>query len=166
MAITSGMKGHDMRCKALVLVLAAAVMVAGCGGGDDSSKSGKGGTGDQKAGAGKTGTPTTTAPAPATAAVKRADGDVREPAVAGAWYPANSRDLLATVDGYLASTAAGVSGKVRGLIVPHAGYQFSGLTAAVAYKQIMGQSFNTVIVMGPSHTAAYEGVSTDDSGKG
>ena len=41
--------------------------------------------------------------------------------------------------------------------VPHAGYRYSGPTAAVAYKQVAGREIRTVIVMAPSHYADFQG---------
>ena len=40
---------------------------------------------------------------------------------------------------------------------PHAGYKFSGKTAAIGYKQLAGRKFRTVIVLGPSHTRRFDG---------
>ena len=42
-------------------------------------------------------------------------------------------------------------GKLIGLIAPHAGYVYSGHVAGYAYKQLMGHSFDTVVLVGLSH---------------
>ncbi len=82
---------------------------------------------------------------------------VREAAVAGLFYPGQEKDLAREVDRLLAAAKpAGIKG-LRGLVAPHAGYRFSGPTAAVAYKQLEGRPIRTVMVMGPSHYAAFEG---------
>ena len=130
--------------KRMTLWVILAVGLAGCGGGDDADANKPGG---------KKGETPTTGP------VRRADGKVREPAVAGLWYPNDGQGLARTVNMLLSATAAGVPGKVRAMICPHAGYRFSGLTAAVAYKQLMGQDVRTVIVLAPSHTATFPGAS-------
>jgi AmmeMemoRadiSam system protein B/AmmeMemoRadiSam system protein A len=52
---------------------------------------------------------------------------------------------------------------LRALIVPHAGYRFSGATAAAAYKLVVGHDFQNVIVMGPSHYAAFKGAALPDA---
>lgn len=54
------------------------------------------------------------------------------------------------------------SGQLVALISPHAGYQYSGLVAAHAYKLLEGRSFDTVVIVAPSHHAAFEGVSVYD----
>jgi hypothetical protein len=51
------------------------------------------------------------------------------------------------------------------LIVPHAGYVYSGQVAASAYKQIQGMHFDTVVLMGVSHRSAIRGASVYQSGK-
>lgn len=87
---------------------------------------------------------------------------VREPAVAGSWYPDDREDLAAMVDGFLAKADAEVpagAGPVRALISPHAGYRFSGPTAAFGYKLLRGQDVKRVIVLGPSHRATFRGLS-------
>ena len=43
------------------------------------------------------------------------------------------------------------------MVCPHAGYEFSALIAAIGYKQLAGRDFSTVILLGPSHYAAFEG---------
>jgi len=90
---------------------------------------------------------------------KADNADVREAVVAGLFYPDDPKKLAQTVDGLLAEAKDRSPGKVRALVCPHAGYEFSGKTAAIAYKQIAGRAFETVIVLGPSHTAAFQGAS-------
>ena len=46
---------------------------------------------------------------------------------------------------------------MKGLVCPHAGYEFSGQTAAIAYKLLAGRDVQTVVVMGPSHYAYLQG---------
>jgi len=82
---------------------------------------------------------------------------VREAAVAGLFYPGQEKDLAREVDRLLAAAKpAGIKG-LRGLVAPHAGYEFSGPTAAIAYKQLEGRPIRTVVVMSPSHYALFEG---------
>lgn len=83
----------------------------------------------------------------------------RVPAVAGQFYPASATELRSTLAD-LFSRAGRPQGKdpVEALIVPHAGYIFSGQVAASGFVQIdPGRSFDNVFVIGVSHTAAYEG---------
>jgi len=95
--------------------------------------------------------------APATAA-----GQGVKPAVfAGQFYPGDPARLAAEIDGYLAAAApAGPpSGNIIGLIAPHAGYVYSGRTAASAYALVRGRAIDTVVIVGPSHRIAFEGLS-------
>jgi len=55
-------------------------------------------------------------------------------------------------------------GEIVGLISPHAGYVYSGKIAAHAYKLIRGNSYDAVIVVGPSHRVAFHGVSVFSGG--
>jgi AmmeMemoRadiSam system protein B len=50
-------------------------------------------------------------------------------------------------------------GKLLAIIAPHAGYQYSGLTAAYAYKLLQGLSFDLVVVVSPSHREYFNGIS-------
>ncbi len=83
---------------------------------------------------------------------------VRPPAVSGSFYPADSEELTETVDRLLqAAPIHPVSGQLIGVVVPHAGYQYSGAVAAAAFKQLQGKSFRTVILVGPSHRHRFDG---------
>jgi len=77
---------------------------------------------------------------------------VREPAVAGQFYPADPAELGRTIDTCLAAARPEVPpGELKALICPHAGYPYSGPVAAFAYRLLAGRSYDTVVVMGPSH---------------
>lgn len=84
---------------------------------------------------------------------------VRPAAFAGGFYPEDPAVLAAEVDGLLAAAApaAAPAGRTIGLIVPHAGYVYSGRTAAAAYAFVRGQKIDTVVIVGPSHRVAFEG---------
>ena len=84
---------------------------------------------------------------------------VREPAAAGSFYPGDEGPLNAIVESLIASVRPQpVEGLPRVLIVPHAGYTYSGQTAAYAYKTVKGQEYDTVVLVGPSHHVHLEGV--------
>jgi AmmeMemoRadiSam system protein B/AmmeMemoRadiSam system protein A len=86
--------------------------------------------------------------------------EIREPAVAGAFYPEKPDVLSQDVKRYLENVKKErVEGEIIALISPHAGYMYSGQVAASAYKLIEGKTFDTVIVVGPSHQALFKGVS-------
>jgi len=89
-----------------------------------------------------------------------ASGKVREPAVAGAFYPGTEEALRAAVTAMLEKAEPPVvDGKVLALISPHAGYMYSGAVAAEAYKLIAGKSFDAVVVVAPSHHVFFSGSS-------
>ena len=78
----------------------------------------------------------------------------REPAVAGQFYPADAKTLAATVDAMLADVEpAAIAGRVVGIQVPHAGYPYSGPTAASAFRLLEGMDSVTVVMFGTSHRA-------------
>jgi AmmeMemoRadiSam system protein B len=52
-----------------------------------------------------------------------------------------------------------VNGKIHALISPHAGYMYSGSTAARAYKILRGHQYECVIAIGPSHREYFDGIS-------
>lgn len=77
---------------------------------------------------------------------------------AGSWYSNNKQQLQAELDRYLSQvTEFNLQRKLKVLIGPHAGFSYSGPTAAWAYKNIDPNSFRTVFVLGPSHHAYFRG---------
>jgi len=77
--------------------------------------------------------------------------EIRRPAVSGAFYPADPEELKQLIQKYLSEAESKVSGKIRGLVAPHAGYIFSGKTAAYPYKLLSEKQYDTVIILGPNH---------------
>ena len=77
---------------------------------------------------------------------------VRESAIAGTWYPGSEPALRQTVEGYLAAVKpTQAPGKVVALVSPHAGYAYSGPTAAHAFAQVRGADYARVVLIGPLH---------------
>jgi len=70
--------------------------------------------------------------------------------VAGTWYPDQADELAASVDGYLAGVKR-LDGSPLGLIVPHAGYRYSGAIAAAGFKQLSGAQIHTAVVIAADH---------------
>lgn len=96
---------------------------------------------------------------------ERNQGGTRKPAVAGAFYPGSASALKADINDYLANVEkTPIDGKIIAIIVPHAGYMYSGQVAAYAYKQIEGMSFDSVIMLGVSHRVPFSGVNILKSG--
>jgi MEMO1 family protein len=94
------------------------------------------------------------------AACCRAADTIKQPNVAGSFYPDQAAALSDIIDGYLKKAdPAPVQGDIFALVSPHAGYQFSGPTAAYGYKLILGREYKTVVVIGPSHSQGFPGVS-------
>lgn len=77
---------------------------------------------------------------------------VRKPGYAGMFYPADKIELKEMVDGFLKDvTPRHIKGRVSVIIVPHAGYIYSGPVAAHGYKLIKEISPKRIILLGPSH---------------
>ncbi|MGV8040499.1 MAG: AmmeMemoRadiSam system protein B [Thermoanaerobaculaceae bacterium] len=83
-------------------------------------------------------------------------GEVRPPAVAGGFYTASAAELRAEVQRYLAAGPAAAQAPVA-VIVPHAGYVYSGATAGKAFAALRGTKASRVILLGPSHRAGFGG---------
>ena len=89
---------------------------------------------------------------------------VMGPVVAGSFYPADADVLRANIRRLLmtAQTGEGAAeepiGTLRGLIVPHAGYIYSGPVAASAYALLDEGSFRNVVLIGPSHFDWFPGM--------
>ena len=90
---------------------------------------------------------------------------IREPAVSGTFYPSNPDVLRSDIDGYLSKVPdEKFPGNISGLISPHAGYMYSGQTAAYGYKALLGAHYDTVIVVAPSHQSFFLGTAVYDKG--
>jgi AmmeMemoRadiSam system protein B len=88
---------------------------------------------------------------------------IRQPAVAGRFYPAEPEQLRAEVQGYLAAADAPAPGqRLRAVIAPHAGYIYSGPVAGYSYRQLDSLDRNRrwqVFLLGPAHRYPLRGVS-------
>ncbi len=86
---------------------------------------------------------------------------VREPAVAGQFYPADSAELSAMVKTQLngAVDEAKIDGQILAIFVPHAGLVYSGPTAAFAFKLLQNSSFKNIVLCGPTHHYGFRGIS-------
>lgn len=71
--------------------------------------------------------------------------------LAGMWYDADAVRLKAEIEGYLAGADSAPLEHVQALVLPHAGYRYSGAVAACGIRKIAGGNYTRVIVMGPSH---------------
>ena len=77
---------------------------------------------------------------------------IRKPVVSGIFYPGSAEELKEKIDNLLNKVEKEeLKGELIGLIVPHAGYDYSGEIASYAYKQLEGKNFNTLILIGESH---------------
>ncbi len=77
---------------------------------------------------------------------------VRPSPIAGSWYPGRADTLTAEIQTYLRQAKPpALEGRVYGLIAPHAGYFYSGATAAYAYRSVQGQKFDVCAVLSPLH---------------
>ena len=85
-------------------------------------------------------------------AADRADGPLREPAVAGRFYPESAPALRLAVEKYMAEAIPPVAKDPVAIIVPHAGYVFSGQICADGFNQVRGRRYETVVILGTNHT--------------
>ncbi len=84
----------------------------------------------------------------------------RAPEVAGTFYPADPVILRDSINRMLMSAAKfrpDITRPIVGMIAPHAGYEYSGSVAARGYSALLGRKYKTVVILGPSHRAIYDG---------
>lgn len=75
---------------------------------------------------------------------------LRNPAVAGQFYPASKEQLICEIEKYINKKAS--KEKILGIVLPHAGYVYSGETAALALSR--AELPDNIIILGPNHTGA------------
>lgn len=74
------------------------------------------------------------------------------------WYPETKSELNEELRRFLSSELDNKSKEVHGLIVPHAGYQFSGKIAGKAFSFLKGKGYDNVVILGPSHYVGFQGI--------
>jgi hypothetical protein len=78
--------------------------------------------------------------------------EIRPSPIAGRWYEGDPARLARQVDAYMdEARIPTLDGEVLGLIAPHAGYSYSGRTAAHAFKAVRGQQRDLVVILSPLH---------------
>jgi AmmeMemoRadiSam system protein B len=82
----------------------------------------------------------------------RSINEIRPSPIAGHWYSANPNVLREEIQSYLNKVnLPSINGEVKGLIAPHAGYRYSGQTAAYSFKAVLGESYDLVVLLSPFH---------------
>ena len=83
----------------------------------------------------------------------RDGGEVRPPAVAGQFYPESAGTLKLTIEKFMEDALPPQAKKPLAIVVPHAGYIYSGQICADGWNQVCGGSYDVVIIFGTNHTA-------------
>ena len=88
---------------------------------------------------------------------------LRQPAVAGSFYPSDPEQLRAMVRGFLSGTAS-QGGWPKAVIAPHAGYPYSGAIAAHAFARLgCKRGIRRVLLLGPAHRVAFRGLAVSEA---
>jgi len=82
---------------------------------------------------------------------------IRRAIFSGYFYPQDKDELKKQIKFFFDNIDININKKINGIIVPHAGYMYSGKTAAFAYKSL-SKKYKRVIILGPTHTSfIYDG---------
>ena len=87
---------------------------------------------------------------------------IREMSVAGTFYPARAVELERYFEHFnsvYSEEHKQITQQSRAIIVPHAGYIYSGYTANIAYRVLQNANIKNIVVIGPSHRVAFDGIS-------
>lgn len=89
---------------------------------------------------------------------------IRSPAVAGTFYPADTPELISSVDAML-NSVNNDDPAPKVIIAPHAGHIYSGSVAACAYSRLKNakSAISRVVLLGPSHTVGFKGIALSTS---
>jgi len=82
--------------------------------------------------------------------------EVRFPAVAGSFYASEESALKSDLEGFIKGNIS--NKRVKALIVPHAGYIYSGKVAGTGYSAIHGQKYDEIFLFGVSHSSLIDGI--------
>ncbi len=83
---------------------------------------------------------------------KTPDADVREPAVAGKFYPDSASKLKLAIGKFLQDAIPAKTKDAVAIIVPHAGYIYSGQICADAFRQVNDKRYDVIVILGTNHT--------------
>lgn len=83
---------------------------------------------------------------------KMSNADIREPAVAGRFYPDSPVKLKSAILQFLQDALPAKLKKPVAIVVPHAGYIFSGQICADGFKQVSHEKYDVVVILGTNHT--------------
>lgn len=90
---------------------------------------------------------------------------IRKAEHAGSWYLNDPEKLNKQLSDFLAQAVASplanqTDAQVKAIIGPHAGYRYSGPTAAWAYKNLQASKYKRVFLLGPSHKIGFDFIAT------
>ncbi len=94
-------------------------------------------------------------PRPAATAAETRKKEVLKSSLAGTWYNGDANELRAELADYFAKAEVESREDIAALVLPHAGYKYSGQTAACGVKSL-GRSYQRVVVIGPTHRLPME----------
>jgi AmmeMemoRadiSam system protein B len=88
---------------------------------------------------------------------------IRKPAVAGQFYP-NDFEILKSKIKFFIKSKNKISDdkKIRAIIVPHAGYDYSGETAGKVFALLKNFSYEKIVILAPSHTTPFYGIAATE----
>ncbi|MFA5007830.1 MAG: AmmeMemoRadiSam system protein B [Candidatus Omnitrophota bacterium] len=90
---------------------------------------------------------------------------IKSPEFSGSFYPDSPEKLNKFIDATLKEAKIpAIDGEIIGILVPHAGYIYSGKIAAAAYKTIEGKQFDTVVIIASAHQHSIEGAAVYPDG--
>jgi len=85
-------------------------------------------------------------------ATKAPEADIREPAVAGKFYPDSASKLKLAIEKFLQDAVPAKTKDAVAIIVPHAGYIYSGQICADAFMQVKDKQYDVIVILGTNHT--------------
>jgi AmmeMemoRadiSam system protein B len=84
---------------------------------------------------------------------------IRPCAACGSFYSGDAAVLRKEIDAMIAGARTAPVPRVMGIVAPHAGYMYSGDTAARVYGSLAGSGYRSVVIVSPSHRDSFRGVS-------
>lgn len=79
-------------------------------------------------------------------------GEIRPPVVAGKFYPESAAVLKSAIEKFMKSAAPAQTQAPLAIVVPHAGYIYSGQICADGYSQVRSGAYEVVVILGTNHT--------------